>query len=138
MKVTVYIIYIIIFTFCYYYLNRKLGNKGIFILYPMLFVAVVFALKFWFQYAKLQYGDNMAGSWLKIGLMTLGCFCLFTIVYGLVNFMVNTQVNCHQNYGRPGTIPIKSFLAGTSSIKGVLHFFFYTGGIILPGIAIFK
>ncbi|SHF70111.1 hypothetical protein SAMN02787073_2707 [Chryseobacterium vrystaatense] len=81
MKVTVYIIYIIIFTFCYYYLNRKLGNKGIFILYPMLFVAVVFALKFWFQYAKLQYGDNMAGSWLKIGLMTLGCFCLFTIVY---------------------------------------------------------
>lgn len=138
MKITAYIIYITLFTFCYYFLNRKLSNKWIFILYPLLFVAPIFPLKFWFQYAKLHYGDHIASSWLTIILMMSACFSLFNIVYGLVNFMVNTQVNFHQNYGRPNTNPIKSFIGNSSNIKVFLHFFFYTGGIILPGIAIFK
>lgn len=138
MKITVYITYIVLFTFCYYFLNRKLSNKWIFISYALLFVVPIFPLKLWFPYARLHYGDDIAGSWLKIILMTSACFCLFNIVYGLVNFMVNTQVNFHQNYGSPNTNPIKSFINGASNIKVFLHFFFYTGGVLLPAIAIFK
>ena len=124
MKITAYIIYIVLFTFCYYFLNRKLSNKWIFILYPLLFVIPIFPLKIWFQYARLHYGNDIADSWLKILLMTSACFCLFNIVYSKVNFMVNTQVNFHLNYGRPNTNFIKNFINSESNIKSFLHFFF--------------
>jgi len=138
LKIIAYLIYVIVFTYCYYVLNKKLPNKWIFIIYPLIFVATIIPIKFWVDYARPVYGDVFTKTWLSIMLMTSAGFCLFNFFYGIVNIMVSTQVNFHQKYGNPGLNPVRGFIANASNIKGFLHFFFYTGGVILIGIAFAK
>ena len=138
MKILAYVVYIIVFTYCYYFLNRKLPNKWIFILYPLIFAVAIIPIKFWVDYARPTYGDAFASSWLKIILMMFASLCVFNIAYGFVNILVNTQVGFHQTYGSANSNPLKRIIDNASNIKGALHLFFYTGGVILMGIAITK
>jgi hypothetical protein len=138
MKLLVYAIYVVIFTFCYYFLNKKLPNKWIFILYPLIFAAAIIPIKLWVNYARPAYGDAFASSWLKIILMMFAGLCVFNIAYGIVNIIVNTQVSFHQTYNNADSNLVKKLVANVSNIKGALHLFFYIGGVVLIGIAVTK
>ena len=138
LKIIAYIIYVLLFTYCYYFLNKKLPNKWILMLYPLIFVGSIYPIKPWFDYIRPIYGDAFSESWLKIVLMSVAGFCLFNFSYGIINLMVNAQVNFHQTYGKPQLNPVKYVIENSTNIKAMFHFFFYTGGIILIGIAFLK
>lgn len=138
LKIIAYIIYVLLFTYCYYFLNKKLSNKWILMLYPLIFVGSIYPIKLWFDYIRPIYGDAFSESWLKIVLMSVAGFCLFNFSYGIINLMVNAQVNFHQTYGKPQLNPVKYVIENSTNIKAMFHFFFYTGGIILIGIAFLK
>jgi hypothetical protein len=135
-RIIAYFIYIIIFTFCYYWLNRRLANKWIIIIYPLTFAAAIFPLKYWFQYARPTYGDAIASSWLKIILMLFGCLIVFNISYAFINFIVSKQVKFHQKYGNANVGFVASFIDKATNIKSLAHFFFYVGGVIFPYIIV--
>lgn len=128
LKIIGYIVYIIVFTYCYYFLNRKLSNKWILIAYPLFFVASIYPIKFWFDCIRLIYGDGFSESWLKIILMSVAGFTLFNFFYGIVNLMVNAQVGFHQTYGKPWLNPVKHVIGNSTNIKAMFHFFLFTGG----------
>ena len=107
-------------------------------LYPLIFVGSIYPIKLWFDYIRPIYGDAFSESWLKIVLMSVAGFCLFNFSYGIINLMVNAQVNFHQTYGKPQLNPVKYVIENSTNIKAMFHFFFYTGGIILIGIAFLK
>jgi len=138
LKIIIYIFYVIVFTYCYYFLNRKLTNKWILILYPLFFVASIYPIKLWFDYIKPIYGERFSESWLKIILMSVAGFTLFNFFYGIVNLMVNAQVDFHQAYGKPWLNPVKYVIENSTNIKAMFHFFFFIGGIILIGVAFLK
>ena len=138
LKIIGYIFYVIVFTYCYYFLNRRLATKWILILYPVIFFASIYPIKVWFDYIRPIYNEAFAESWLKIILMSVAGFCLFNFSYGIVNMMVKAQVNFHQTWGKPQHNPVKYVIDNATNIKAMFHFFFYTGGIILIGIAFLK
>ncbi|RZK04362.1 MAG: hypothetical protein EOO43_22435 [Flavobacterium sp.] len=85
-----------------------------------------------------MYGRAFSESWLKIILMSVAGFTLFNFFYGIVNKMVNTQVNFHQTYGKPFLNPVKYVIENQANIKAMFHFFFYTGGVILIAVVFYK
>ena len=138
LKIIGYLFYVMIFTYCYYFLNRKLKTRWILIGYPLFFVASIYPVKLWFDYIRQIYSVAFADTWLKIILMSLAGFTLFNFVYGIVNLMINTQVNFHQKYGKPHLNPVRFITENASSIKGGYHLFFYIGGVWLIAIAFWK
>ena len=134
-----YFIYFVIFTYCYYGLNKKLSTKWIFLLYLLVFIAAIYPLKLWFAYLRPAYGDAFASHWLKIILMMFASLTLFNWFYGIVNFMVDKQVQFHHTYNKPNAVGLlKPVLDNAPKIKAYTHFFFYSGGVILIYIYIQK
>ena len=134
-----YLVYFIIFTYCYYVLNKKLSTGWIFLLYLLIFVAAIYPLKLLFGYARPAYGDVVASRWLKIILMMFASLTIFNWAYGIVNLIVDKQVQFHNTYNKPNVSGfLKSVLDGAPNIKAFAHFFFYTGGVILIYIFIQK
>ena len=84
------------------------------------------------------YGENFSDELLKAILFMVLSITLFNVMYGIVNLLVNAQVGFHQNYGKPNEGHVKYVIEKALNIKKILHFFFYTGGVILIGIVIFK
>ncbi len=138
LKITGYILYVMLFTYCYYFLNRKMSNKWILIMYPLIFVAAIYPIKIWFGAVRPVYGNAFSESWLKIILMSLAGFTLFNFFYGVINLMVDAQVGFHKSYGRPDLNPVRYVIDRQSIIKKGFHLFFYTGGILLIGICFLK
>jgi phosphatidylglycerophosphate synthase len=137
-KIATYLIYLVVFTLCYYGLNRKLSNKWIILIYPLAFAIAIIPIKYWAAYARPRYGDAFTSSWLKIILMLLACLMVFNIIYAFVNFIMNTQVNFHRKYNKPNNGFIKSFVGSSSNITSLAHLFFYIGGAILSYIVVTK
>jgi hypothetical protein len=134
-----YLVYFVIFTYCYYVLNKKLSTAWIFLLYLLIFIAAIYPLKLWFDYVRPIYGDAIAGRWLKIILMMFNGLTVFNWAYGIVNLIVDKQVQFHNTYNKPNiTGLLKSVLDGAPNIKAFAHFFFYTGGVVLIYIYILK
>ncbi|MVN90663.1 hypothetical protein [Mucilaginibacter aquatilis] len=134
-----YFIYIVIFTYCYFVLNKKLSTKWIFILYFLVFVAMIYPMKLWFNYARHAYGDILADRWLKIMLMMFASMTIFNWAYGAVNLIADKQVQFHQTYNKfNANGSLKSILDNASSIKSFARFFFYIGGVVLIYIYIQK
>ena len=138
LKLIAYLVYVIVFTYCYYFLNKKLPIKWILIGYPLFFVASIYPIKLWFDYIRPIYGEAFSETWLKIILTSVAGFTLFNFAYGIVNLMVNAQVGFHQTYGKPWLNPVKYVIENSTNIKAMFHFFFFSGGIILIGIAFLK
>lgn len=134
-----YLVYFIVFTYCYYVLNQKLSTAWIFLLYLLIFIAAIYPLKLLFGYVRPTYGDAIASRWLKIILMMFASLTIFNWAYGIVNFIVDKQVKFHNTYNKSNvTGLLKSVLNGAPNIKAFAHFFFYTGGVILIYIFIQK
>jgi hypothetical protein len=137
-KILAYIIFIIVFTFCYYWQNKRLSNTWICILFPLLFAASIMPIKYWVDYARPTYGDAFTSSWLKIILMLFAELIVFNIAYVFVNFIVSAQVNFHEKYGKPNVGFVKSFIDNATNIKSIAHFFFYLGGVIFSYLIVTK
>jgi len=138
LKIAAYIIFLIIFTFCYYWINKRLLNIWICLIFPLLLAAAVTPMKYWFNYARPTYGDALAGTWLKITLMLFACLIVFNVAYVFVNHIVGTQVSFHKKCGQPNVGFVKSFIANATNIISIGHLFFYVGGVILSFIIVTK
>ena len=138
LKIIGYIIYVIVFTYCYYFLNKKLKTSYILIGYPLFFTASIYPIKLWFDHVRQIYSLAFVDTWLKIILMSIAGFTLFNFAYGIINLMINTQTSFHKRYGKPHLNPVRFVIANASTIKGGYHLFFYTGGILLIAIVFWK
>ncbi|WP_337858664.1 hypothetical protein [Pedobacter sp. GR22-6] len=138
LKIIGYLLYLIIFTYCYFILNRRMGNKWILIGYPLLFLASIYPIKIWFDYVRPIYNQAFTDSWLKILLMSVAGFCLFNFIYGIINLMVGAQVSFHSRYGKPKLNLVKFVLKNADKIRSGYHLFFYTGGVFTVGVCFLK
>lgn len=138
MKIIIYVLYFLIFTFFYYFVNKKVSNKWIFIGYSSLFVGSSIVFVIIVRYLIKIHGKEFVGEWPKIFLMMIASFCLFNIFYGIVNRIIDAQAKFHTNVGNTSANPVKYFIENKSNFKNLLHFFFYTGGTVLVAIMIYK
>lgn len=140
MKILIYIVYFVIFTFCYFILNKKLSNRWILICYPLLFVVSILPIKLLTDLLIKEIGRQPAKYIIVIILMALASFTLFNLFYAIVNLMVGLQKTFHQEFNQSnlGKNPIKYFIENTSNLKNMLHFLFYLAGVILYGLFIYK
>jgi hypothetical protein len=129
-KVIAYLIYFAVFTYCYYGLNKKLSNKWIFILYPLIFCASIYPIKIWFDYFRPAYGDVLAKRWLSIILMMFNSLIVFNIAYGIVNLLTKPKEVFPQAPETANERFIKFITSGTIDMRTLAHFFFYTGGVL--------
>ena len=138
MKILVYLIYAAIFTYCYFMLNKKLPNLWILTGYPLFFCASIYPIKLIFDAMVPHTGKALAGEWLKLMLYAVAMLSLFNFFYGIVNNMVNKLAGFQQQYGTPERQPVKWYLSNRSNIMNAYHYFFYTGGVILYAVVVFK
>ncbi len=138
MKIIIYVVYVVIFTYCYYFLNKKLSNKSILILYPLVFFLSIYPLKLLYNAILPNIGAALAKEYLIVLLFAISMITLFNFSYGIVNMIITKQTNFHQNYGMPAKGHIKWFLKNATNFKNLYHLFFYSGGIILYTVVIFK
>ncbi len=138
MKILVYLTYATLFTYCYYFLNKKLANKWILIGYPLFFCASIYPIKLIFDAIVPHLGKALAGQWLLLMLYAVAMLSLFNFFYGIVNRMVNNLTDFQQRYGSPDIQPVKWYITNKSNVINMYHFFFYTGGVILYAVAVFK
>lgn len=137
LKILIYILYVTVFSYCYFILNRKISNKWILIGYPLFFVLSIYPAKLWFEYVRPIYNEAFVDTWLKIILMSIGGFTLFNFCYGIVNLMVDTQVGFHRRYGKPDLNPVKFVINNAGNIKTSYHLFFYSGAILTSGVVFY-
>lgn len=135
-KIVCYSIFVIIFTACYYGLNKKLKNKWILIIYPLFFVASIYPIKLIYDHIKIS-DEAFAETVLKTSLMVVAIFCLMNFFYGIINFMVNTQKSFHGGNAMLAKGPVKWFLENTENITRGYHLFFYFGGIFMGYVLFF-
>lgn len=138
MKITIYIIYFVIFTLSYFFLNSKLTNKWIFIIYPLVFILPIYPLRLIFASIVKSHGLAFAEAFIILIMFAFAIFTLFNFFYGIVNVIVDTQVGFQQGYDKSNVGHIKSFTDNAANIKRFFHLFFYLGGVILFAIVVFK
>lgn len=138
MKILVYLAYAAIFTYCYFSLNKKLRNLWILIGYPLFFCASIYPIKLIFDAMVRDMGKAQAGEWLLLMLYAVSMLSLFNFSYGIVNNMVNRLVGFQQQYGAPERQPVKWYINNRPHIMNAYHYFFYTGGLILYAVVVFK
>ncbi len=137
MKIIIYIIYLLIFSFFYYFVNKRVSNKWIFIGYSSIFVIASIAFVIIVRNLININGKEFVGEWPKLFLMMITSFCLFNIFYGIVNQMIDAQSKFHNNFGTTSQNPVRYFMQHRASIKSLLYFFFYTAGTVLIAIMIY-
>ena len=138
MKIAIYVLYVIIFTYCYYFLNKKLSNKSILILYPLVFFLSIYPLKILYNAILPTIGAVLAKEYLIVILFAIAMITLFNFSYGIVNMIIRKQTSFHQSYGTPVKGHIKWFFKNATNFNNLYHLFFYSGGIILYTVVIFK
>jgi len=136
MKILIFVVYAVIFTYCYYFLNKRISNKWILIGYPIFFCVSMLPIKLIYNAIVPNTGKVIAKEYLLIMLFAVTMITLFNFFYGVVNLMLNTQASFQQSYGMPEKAHVKWFLNNIGNIKGLYHLFFYSGGIILYGVVI--
>jgi hypothetical protein len=136
MKILIYIVYAVVFTGCYYFLNKKLSNKWILIGYPLFFCVSLFPIKLIYDAIVPNTGKIIAKEYLLLMLFAVAMITLFNFFYGIVNLMLNKQVSFQQSYGMPDKAHVKWFMNNVGNINGLYHLFFYAGGIILYGVVV--
>jgi hypothetical protein len=137
MKILIYLTYLLIFTYCYYFLNKKLTNKWIMLGYPLFFCALLYPIKLIYDAVLPRTGEAMASEYLLIMLYAVAMITLFNFFYGVVNRMVHGLADFQQTYGMPEKSPAKWYLANANNITGAYQVFFYLGGVILFAVVIY-
>ena len=136
MKIIVYLTYAITFTYCYYFINRKLANKWILMGYPLFFVASIYPIKLVFDAIANHAGRAVGKEYLLLMLFAAAMLTLFNFMYGIVNLMVNAQAGFQQRYNPGAGGHVQWFLSNVGTIKGAYQLFFYSGGVILYAIVV--
>lgn len=137
-KIFGFLIYALSFSFCYFYLNKKLSTIWIFILYPALFAASIYPLKIWYDNFKMNYSHEFTEGWLKIILMSIAAFTIFNIAYGAVNIVTKSQVKFHNAYGNVNRNPVKFVMKNIGVINNIYHGFFYFAAMALGALIFIK
>lgn len=137
MKIIVYVIYLIIFTACYYGVNRGLSRIKILIAYPLFFVLSIYPIKLITDHLIVKYGKTYASEWLILMLFAVAMFSLFNFFYAVTSSIISTQNNFHNHFNSPNKGPIKFLRANSGALKNGYHLFFYIGGIVLFAIVVY-
>jgi hypothetical protein len=83
-------------------------------------------------------GKALAGEWLLLMLYAVSMLSLFNFFYGIVNNMVDKLAGYQQQYGTTDRQPAKWYISNRLNIINAYHYFFYTGGILLYAVVVFK